>query len=64
MFNCTKRRGRNYAKRIFEIRLKHVGVVLMKQMSVYGIWLKMELDLYIMVINSVLKFENIWSMQI
>jgi hypothetical protein len=32
MFNCTKRRSRNYAKRIFEIRLKNVGVVLVKQM--------------------------------
>ena len=32
MFNCTKRRNRNYAKRIFEIRLKNVGVVLVKQM--------------------------------
>jgi hypothetical protein len=32
MFNCTKRRSRNYAKRIVEIRLKNVGVVLVKQM--------------------------------
>jgi hypothetical protein len=31
MFNCTKRTSRNYAKQIFQIRLKNV-VVLVKQM--------------------------------